>query len=108
MTSVWMLEMMLLLRREPDRAWAVSEVVTELRASTALVAANLERLQRSGLAIEDDGRFRFAPAGDVMQRLCDRVADAYRERPVAIINLIAAPTDPIQGLADAFKFKGGA
>ena len=84
------------------------EVVTELRASTPLVAANLERLQRSGLAVEEDGRFRFAPAGEAMKRLCDDVAEAYRERPVAVINLIAAPEDPIQGLADAFKFKGGA
>ena len=31
---------------------------------------------------------------------------AYRQRPVSVINLIAAPPDPVQGLADAFKFRG--
>jgi hypothetical protein len=31
----------------------------------------------------------------------------YRERPVTVINLISAPPDKLQELADAFKFRGG-
>ena len=106
-TSVWMLEMLLLMRAQPDRAWTVAELVRELRGSTWLVTTNLGRLQRSGLVVDDDGRFRFAPAGEVLRGLCDEIAEAYRERPVTVINLIAAPDDPIRGLADAFRFKGG-
>jgi hypothetical protein len=43
----------------------------------------------------------------VLGGLCDQLEQAYRERPVAIVNLIAAPRDPLQSLADAFKFRGG-
>ena len=31
----------------------------------------------------------------------------YRDRPVTLINLIAAPEDHIQQLADAFRFRRG-
>ncbi|MFI4963761.1 MAG: hypothetical protein ACHP9T_00200 [Caulobacterales bacterium] len=106
--SVWALEILLLLRRDSRRAWSVGELVQELRASTALVSTNLAKFEASGLVLADDGRrYRYAPASSLMRDLCDAVDLAYRERPVAIINLISAPEDRLQRLADAFRFKGG-
>lgn len=79
----------------------------ELRASSNLVRDNLARFQTSGLAVQDDdGCWRYSPASPVLDELAGRLEAAYRERPVSIINLIAAPPDPIQGLADAFKWRG--
>ena len=79
----------------------------ELRASANLVRDNLASFQKSGLAVEDEAAcWRYAPAGPVLDNLAVRLEAAYRERPVSIINLIAAPPDPIQGLADAFKWRG--
>jgi hypothetical protein len=105
--SVWAVELLLLLRRDAARCWAPDELVRELRASTNLVRDNLAAFQRSGLAVEDDdGCWRYAPAGVVLDELAARLEAAYRERPVSIINLIAAPPDPVQGLADAFKWRG--
>lgn len=79
----------------------------ELRASSNLVRDNLARFQTSGLAVQDDDRcWRYSPASPVLAELAGRLEAAYRERPVSIINLIAAPPDPIQGLADAFKWRG--
>jgi hypothetical protein len=105
--SVWAVELLLLLRRDVERCWAPDELVRELRASTTLVRDNLSRFEKSGLAVEDDtGCWRYAPANGVMDDLARRLEAAYRERPVAIINLISAPPDPIQGLADAFKWRG--
>jgi hypothetical protein len=72
------------------------------------VATNLQLLGRAGVSAEDDqGCWRYAPAGAPLRELCDKLAYAYRERPVSIINLIAQPRDPLQSLADAFKFKRG-
>lgn len=106
--SVWALELLLLLKRDAERCWAPADLVRELRASTGLVNDNLQRFERGGLAVRDDqGCFRYAPAAPVIGALCDQLEDAYRERPVAIVNLIAAPRDPLQSLADAFKFRGG-
>lgn len=105
--SVWAVELLLLLRRDAARCWAPDELVRELRASTTLVRDNLAGFQKSGLAIEDDaGCWRYAPALRTLDDLATRLEAAYRERPVAIINLISAPPDPIQGLADAFKWRG--
>lgn len=105
--SVWTLELLLLLRRQSDRTWSVPELVRELRASTHLVERSLEDLEHSGLvAAEADGRRRYAPANETLAALADAVEADYRERPVALINLIAAPEERLQGLADAFKFKG--
>lgn len=106
--SVWALELLLVLRRDADRCWAVDDLVRELRASTTLVQTNLELFERSGLSVRDDaGCHRYAPASAVLDDLCARLEAAYRERPVAIINLIAKPSaDVVQSLADAFKFRG--
>lgn len=104
--SVWALELLLLMRRDPGREWAADDLVAELRASTALVADNLGRLQRAGLVIAtDSGRFRFAPAAPALEALCAELESAYRQRPVQVINAIAAPPDKLQALADAFRFK---
>ena len=105
--SVWALELLLLLRRTPDRVWSPDELVRELRASTTLVNANLPALERAGLVVlTEEGRTRYSPAAPVLAQLCDRLEEAYRQRPVAVINMIAAPADRLQGLADAFKFWG--
>ncbi|WP_293681496.1 hypothetical protein [uncultured Phenylobacterium sp.] len=105
--SVWTLELLLLMRSRPDYAWSAPELVQELRASSYLVASNLEGLTQAGLVLaEDESRYRYAPANDVLAAFADAVEAAYRQRPVAIINLISAPEDPVQALADAFKLKG--
>jgi len=102
--SVWALEIMLLLRREPCRWWLVDDIVADLRASRTLVLANLEHFERGGLVIPDnEQKYRFSPATAAAVELCDALAEAYRERPVAIINLIAAPEERLQQLADAFR-----
>ncbi|MCR5874457.1 hypothetical protein LRS10_09915 [Phenylobacterium sp. J426] len=105
--SVWAVELLLLLRRDVDRRWSAAELVRELRASTPLVNDNLQRFERSGLVVRDeDDTWRYAPAIQVLHDLANQLEAAYRERPVSIINIIAAPPDPVQGLADAFKFRG--
>jgi hypothetical protein len=104
--SMWAVELLLTLKADPERCWSPADLVRELRGSKTLVDDNLQRLHRAGLVIEDDDRcWRYRPAGAVIASLADRLEQAYRERPVSVINLIAR-RDPIQGLADAFKFRG--
>lgn len=95
------------MRRDPARFWTPAELVAELRASTSLVADNLQRFLTSGLIAPEGDRFRYAPASPMLDALCSDLEAAYRERPVAVINMIARPADPLQSLADAFKFRGG-
>lgn len=103
--SVWALEILLLLRNRADHPWTVAEVVRELRASNHLVSANLQSLQDSGLILrQDDDAYVFRPASPLLDEFCRLVDETYRARPVTIINLISAPEDRLQKLAEAFKF----
>jgi predicted MarR family transcription regulator len=102
--SVWALEILLLLRRQPQRAWTIADIVLDLRASSTLVTANLAKFEQSGLVVaESEGRYRYQPASPLMEALCAAVEEAYRERPVATINLISAPEERLQQLANAFR-----
>lgn len=106
--SAWTLELLLLLRRDPARSWDSPELVRELRASRMLVNDNLRRLDAAGLAIRDDQqRWRYWVAAPDLDALCGELEKAYRERPVALLSLITRLNDPLQSLADAFKFWGG-
>lgn len=102
--SVWALDVLLLLRRPPPRSWAASDIVGELRASDAVVIGVLEGFQRDELVAKmEDGRFQFAPAASLLEELTVALADAYAERPVAVINAIASTDAKLQTLADAFR-----
>ena len=105
--SVWALELLLLLKRDPERCWSVEELVGDLRASHGLVADNLLALEGAGLVIPDDrGGFRYRPAAPTLAQIGDQLEAAYRAKPVTVIRWISAPTERLQSLADAFKFKG--
>jgi len=104
--SVWALELLLLLRADPQRAWTPAELLKELRASTSLVDENLAHFQRHGLTLTDEAGWRFAPAAPRLEALAAELAALYRERPMHTISLIARP-DPLQALADAFRIKRG-
>jgi predicted transcriptional regulator len=104
--SVWALEILLLLRREPRRPWTLAEIVQELRAADALVSASLARFEKQGLAVlEATSMYSYRPASPDIATLCDAAEVAFRERPVATINLISAPEDRLQKLADAFRIR---
>lgn len=106
LASVWALEILLQLRRQPERLWTVDELVAALRATSTLVSNNLKSLETSGLTVVEDGRHRYGPASSLLSAFADQVDAMYRERPVTVINLISAPADRLQALADAFKFRG--
>jgi DNA-binding HxlR family transcriptional regulator len=105
--SVWALELLLLLRRDPQRSWRAPDLVRELRASQNLVSDNLEHFERTGLVVRDaDASARYAPASSVLDEMCAQLETAYRERPVTMVNMIARPDPTLQSLADAFRIRG--
>lgn len=104
--SVWALEVLLTLKREPETVWSAEALVVEHRASEQVVAGVLADLQRAGIVVGEAEGVRYAPASPVIVDLCDRIEAAYRERPVAVIKAISAPPDRLQALADAFRIKG--
>ncbi|MET0337294.1 MAG: hypothetical protein ABW063_05970 [Caulobacter sp.] len=106
--SVWALELLLMMRGEPDRWWTVAGLAAEMRANETLVESAMAGLEAAELIERDAaGGRRFAPADARTAELCGRLAMAFKERPVTVIKTIAMPPDKVKGLADAFRFKGG-
>lgn len=105
--SVWALELLVLMRGQPRRPWTPAALVTDLRASEPLVADILSAFQTSGLVIGQDHDFLYSPASPTLDRLCEALEAAYRQRPVTVVNAITARrSDQLKGFADSFRFKG--
>ncbi|WP_332659127.1 hypothetical protein [Brevundimonas sp.] len=105
--SVWALEALIVLKRDPDIGWATDDLVAEMRASATLVTDCILVLQRAGLVIEHSGSVRYAPASPALAGLADALQGAYRQRPVAVVNWITARrSDPLKGFADSFRLGG--
>jgi hypothetical protein len=104
--SVWALELLLVMKGRPQRAWSTAALVQELRASAVLVQDNLALLLAGGLIRQDSEGFVYGPATPVLEEAVEALEAAYRQRPVSVINLIiGGSTDTVQGFADAFRFK---
>lgn len=105
--SIWALELLLLLRRRADKAWTVDALTGELRSRDKLVAEILAEFVQRGLVVaENSNTFRYKPASDVLDNLVSELENAYSERRIALIQeIVAAPNEKIQTLADAFRLK---
>lgn len=104
--SVWTLDLLVHMRREPARSWTVDILARELRGNRPLVEDALASLTRAGLLKQDaNGAYRYEPAAD-LDAIAAELERHYAERPVALIKAIAsAPSDKIQSFADAFRIK---
>ena len=105
--SVWALELLLLLRKDRGRAWAVDELVRELRSSEAVTLPCLDVLKSAGLVAGEAGRFRYAPASEELDAVSGELAKTYAARPMALAKAIMrTPNEKLTIFADAFKLKG--
>jgi hypothetical protein len=105
--SVWAVEQMLVLSREPGRSWDVTELVRETRSSPTAVRDALRDLREVELISQTpDGKFAFAPRSDELLAMSEALLKAYVERPRYVIQAIfSEPKDGLRNFADAFKLK---
>ena len=106
-SSIWTLELLLLMRRSPERAWTADALNGELRSSRLIVANGLAALTTAGLVLGDaNSTFYYRPARPELGVLADQLAAAYAEFPFAVTQaILAAPNDKIRIFADAFRIK---
>lgn len=103
--SVWSLEILLVLHRQPERVWTAEDLITELRSSQVVVQQGIDNLLAAGLIVaEDGGAVRYGPASAGQDALVRRLEDAYRVKPAAVRRLIIqSPAEKLRTFADAFK-----
>lgn len=106
-SSVWTLELLLLMRRSPDRSWSAEALNEELRSSSLIVANGLAALIAAGLVLEEaTGGYCYRPVRPTLGELVDRLAATYAEFPFAVTQaILTTPNDKIRIFADAFRIK---
>ena len=104
--SVWSLEVLLLLKRQP-RAWTDEEIITALRASDLIVSQSLSALGAVGLVVTDnDGRSQYRPSNDDAGLLVDEAEKLYAQSPDAVRRLIlGSSTSGLAAFAEAFRLR---
>ena len=102
--SVWALEILLALHREPGRVWSPEELILELRSSQLVVRQGLDNLLTAGLILLEEGGVRYGPASGDQGGLVDRLDEAYRIKPGAVRRLIIqSPAEKLRSFSDAFR-----
>ena len=103
--SVWALELLLLLKREP-RTWTPEELVSALRASDLVVNKALDELVAGGLVSVDDEGARYRPVSDEVARQIGEIEKLYAARPDAVRRaIVSATSSGATAFADAFKLR---
>jgi len=105
--SIWALETLLLLRREPDRWWPRADIVAALRASDLVVSQSLERLCIAGLVmVEGGGTAHYQPIDPALDTLVEAAQLLYARSPDAVRRTIIASANPgLAAFADSFRLK---
>lgn len=107
LNSIDQLEMLLLLRNEPQRVWRPEEVSAELYTHPDAAQQRLKDLVNTKAVIEDEsGAYRYHPMTAEMAQTIDSLEQLYKRRRVTVINLIYSKSAPgVQAFADAFQLR---
>ena len=104
------LDILLLLYRNPGRAYTALEVSQAVFTVASVATLRLEALVGRGLLISTrtaDPAYRYEPGTEELARRVDKLAAVYQANRVGVIQLLfARPPDPMQTFADAFRIKG--
>lgn len=105
--SIWSLELLLLLKTQPERRWSRAEMVSGLRGSESVVSQSVASLVAAGLvAVEEDGEARYVPASADIGRLAEATQKLYAKRPDAVRRLIVmSANEGLTAFADAFRLR---
>jgi hypothetical protein len=104
--SVWFLEVLLLLKREPG-SWSSDDIVAALRASDLIVDRAINALSAAGLVVTDErGNASYAPSNDAARYPVEEAERLYAQSPDAVRRLIlGSSASGIAAFADAFRLR---
>lgn len=103
--SLETLELLLHLRKNPERTWTAGEIVAELRSTAFSIRQRIQTLRRLGLITERADGWCYTADGAI-GRLVDETADAYRQMRLRVIEAVYhSSTEPFREFSDAFRIK---
>lgn len=104
-TSVEQLELLLLLRREPERRWNAEEAALKLHTATHSVGVRFAELVSGKLAARDGDAVHYAASReiDAVVEQLERFYGTHRTRIIGMI--FDKPAGPVRDFADAFRLR---
>lgn len=105
--SIELLEVLILLRTETDKAWSIPDVARALTLTHDSATLRLKELERRRLVHRDQGDlFSYDAHSLGVEETVERVAEAYSKRRTRLIALIfSGASESIRGFADAFRLR---
>jgi hypothetical protein len=108
--SVGQLEVLLLIRSDPERYWSATEVSRALRSGRTWAEVQLEYLRVEGLlgAGEiNDPRCRYDPARPELEPVITRVSEAFESQRAEVIRLVFSqrPSERLRTFSEAFRLR---
>lgn len=106
--SIEQIEVLMLLRAQPEREWSAEEVNRELRSSVMSIQDRLGGLAAMGFLVAREAGadlvYRYAPASDEVRGVIDALEAVYKARRFSVINLIyAKPESDVMSFSEAFR-----
>ena len=103
--SVWALELLLVLKRQP-RPWPPEELVSTMRSSELVVSKAIDGLVSAGLASFEEEGAVYMPVNDEVAARVDQLEKLYAARPDAVRRaIVSASASGATAFADAFKLR---
>jgi hypothetical protein len=103
--SIWALELLLILKREP-RDWPHAELVERTRSSDLVVSKAIDGLVTVGLAVDEGEGARYMPINDDVAQCVDQLEQLYATRPDAVRRaIVSASASGVTAFADAFRLR---
>lgn len=108
--SAEQLEILLLLRRSPEKAFNARAVVSSVLVTPASAEKHLALLCGRGflgVSIGSDLVYTYKPASDELDAALSELASVYRQHRSAIVETLRErePTDPVRAFAEAFRIR---
>lgn len=100
--SVELIEVLLLMRNQPDVWFNAAQISAELRSSPTSIAKRLSRLAHIDLLAYKDDQFRFSPHTNELKDIVSELANEYLLRRHSIFELIFSSSKNARQFADAF------
>lgn len=107
-TSIDLLEILLLLRTHGERTWSAAEVSRELRSNEQAAGDRLNALRSAGLVEPVAGaepKYRYAPESSRLDLLVSRVEQCYRDYRLRVIERVFTKPDELRSFAEAFRIR---
>jgi len=107
-SSVAQLDLLLLLRTNPQQYWSAADLVRELRVDTAWAESQLREMAARRVLAADPERpdcFRYAPADAELDAAIAATARGYLLNRVSVIEFIYRPNQTLRAFAEAFRFR---